>query len=556
MATLTAKHPTWIIREADWILMRHSEAGERAIKGQRMRYLAPSSMMVARSMNSPADLGWKMYDSYLSRAVYHDIVRPALDAMIGVMHSKPAKINVPKRMEPLLKRATFNGDSMDVLLQKINEAQLLTGRIGVMLDVAQDAQVDKLPYLVTYSTESIVNWDTSKVSENDGFRALQFVVLNETGMERTNGLEWQVVVKHRVLAMGDKTQDVFPGAPNGPVYCAAGVRIAESVIGDDFGVVHFGGNTLDAIPFVFIGPKDLVPEPDVPPLLPLARIALAIYRGEADYRQALYLQGQQTLVTVGAATNATDTLEVGASAEIALPIGGEAYYIGASADGLKAQADAILEDKRQAAHLGANLLETQGGAAESGDALLIRTAARTSSLTTVAKAGAAGLELLLKQAAVWVGANPDEVSVEANLEFGDRDTLAINLVQIMSAKMQGLPMADETVHWYMAQNGFTNKTFEEEKEAMQDDAPRILGGPGMPGGQLGPDGQPIEPGKPAMQPGRPLPPGAAKDNQGGTSKPGNGSRGTGGSRKPASTAPAASPSAPAKKPEKAAAKKG
>lgn len=520
MANLAAKHPTFDIRAPDWTLMRHSEAGERAIKGQRTIYLPPSTMMLTRGMQSPRQLGWQMYNSYIGRAVYHDIVRPALDAMLGVMHSKPADIKLPAKMQPMLDCVTFNGDNMQTLLQRINEKQLLTGRIGLMLDVQTGARVDGslvapngavkanggLPYIVTYEAESIGNWDTSKVNDNTGMRSLQFVVLNETGVERTNGLTWQTIVKYRVLAMGDTTQDCFPGIPNSPVYCSAGVRAREDVVGGDFQAVVFpGGATLDAIPFVLVGPKDLVPEPDQPPLLPLARIALALYRGEADYRQALYLQGQQTLVTIGAQSNnvgaqnglgegeATGNVqEVGASATLELPLGGDAKYIGASADGLAQLAASIQEDKRQAAHLGANLLETQGAAAESGDALYIRTSAKTSSLTSVAKTGAAGLELLLKGAARSIGADPDQVSVEPNLEFSDSQVQALDLVNLMTAKVAGLPMSDETAHWFMAQNGFTNKTYDEEKLAMQDDAPPPVMNRGVAGNpSLDPNAPPV-----------------------------------------------------------------
>ncbi|MBD4208505.1 hypothetical protein GUH47_21445, partial [Xanthomonas citri pv. citri] len=44
------------------------------------------------------------------------------------------------------------------------------------------------------------------------------------------------------------------------------------------------GKTLNRIPFVFINSKDIVARPDDPPLLGLVNLALAIYRGDADYR--------------------------------------------------------------------------------------------------------------------------------------------------------------------------------------------------------------------------------------------------------------------------------
>jgi hypothetical protein len=60
----------------------------------------------------------------------------------------------------------------------------------------------------------------------------------------------------------------------------------------------------------------------------MARLGLAIYRTEADYRQALYMQGQDTLV-IWAATVSRDRQQVGAFGSIELPLGGEAKFIGA-----------------------------------------------------------------------------------------------------------------------------------------------------------------------------------------------------------------------------------
>lgn len=511
---LSSKHPTYDSRFPDWKLMRDSYLGERTIKSKGLEYLPATSLMESRGMTS-GRIGFKMYEAYKMRAVYHDIVKPALEAMIGVMHRKPASIEVPPKLEKMLERITFNGEDAQTLLQRINEQQALMGRIGLMLDVATGAKANALPYVVSYSAESATNWDTNKVSDETGERALQFVVLNESGFERTQGLTWNQITRYRVLCMADKCADIFPGIEAlGPVYVAGHVKASENIGPADFKKFELAGQNLESIPFVFIGPRDLSPEPDMPQLLSLARIALAIYRGEADYRQSLFMQGQQTLVIKGAQvapsgaaidpkTPQTSNVEVGANATIDLPIGGDAKYIGADAGGLKALASAIEDDKRQAAHLGASLLDQKGNAAESGDALQIRSAARTSSLTTMAKAGAEGLRQILRSAAELVGEDPDKVKVEPNLDFGDGEVATLDLVNLMTAKMLGAPISKKTVHWWMSQKDFTPLTLDEELTAIDEEGPDDTGGtPGL-AGVPGAKPKPGDPNAPPPKPGDP-----------------------------------------------------
>lgn len=495
---LSSKHPTFDTRFPDWVLMRDSFLGERQIKHKGLAYLPATNLMETRGMTIGRP-GLKMYEAYKLRAVYHEIVKPALEAMIGVMHRKPAEIELPSSMEDMRLNCTFQGENMQTLLQRINEQQALMGRIGLMADVANGATVDKFPYIVTYSAESMFNWDTTRVSDDKGARALQFVILNESGFERTQGLTWNQVVKYRVLAMADQCDDVFPGIGQlGPRYVAGHVKQEESIPAANFQVIQMGGNDLAAIPFIFVGPRDLDPSPDAPTLLSLARIALAIYRGEADYRQALFMQGQQTLVIKGAVTAPsgselntntpqTSKVEVGASATIDLPKDGDAKYIGASADGLQALANGIDSDKRQADRLGANLLDQKGNAAESGDALAIRSAARSASLTTMAKAAAEGMEKILKACAMLKGADPDKVKVSPNLDFADQDVALKDLVDFMTAKSLGAPVSKKTIHWWMSQHEFTNQTFDDEMGEIADEGPDDVGGtPGLAGlpGQL------------------------------------------------------------------------
>lgn len=498
---LSARHPSYEAFAEDWLLMRDSYLGERRIKVQGTRYLPYTRTMEIDNASIPGSRGARNYAAYKLRAVYHELVLPALTAALGVMHCKPPKIVVPKRMEEMLKRFSFDGEDVYCLLQRVNEQQLLMGRVGLLLDIPSDAPPDALPYVVTYSAESLLNWDTTRAYAETGPRTTQFVVLNESAKERVAGLTWVDVNRYRVIAQAEQVQDVWPDLQIPAGYITGSVSKRENIGGQEFILPELGGRSLEVVPFEFCGPRDLTPEPDIPPLLALARIALAIYRGEADHREALHMQTEETLVVKGLSDDEDKAIKVGASSSIKLPAGSDydAKYIGPSGAGLSAMNESIENDKRMAEHLGGSLLTERGGDAESADALNIRKSSKTATLTSVAQTGCAAVEKMLKYAATWMGMDPEEVEVTPNIDFGDPDAVAKDLVDLMTAKMLGAPISTRSVHGWMVQKDFTQKTFEEEQEEMAEDPPTVAAapaGPGVPGAN--PFGRPKA--APAAQP--------------------------------------------------------
>ena len=202
------------------------------------------------------------------------------------------------------------------------------------------------------------------------------------------------------------------------------------------------GREFNKIPFVFINPKDIDPAPEEPPLLDLSELALTIYRGEADYRQALFMQGQDTLVVKGAEQDGEYT--IGAESVITLVNPeADAKFIGVDSRGIEEMRLASQNDQNNAAQKGGQLLDSVSRERESGDALKIRVAAKTATLTEIALTGAFGLEEILKRGAIVLGANPDEVSVTPNLDFIDDTVTGQEILAQMQAKHTGAPISSE-----------------------------------------------------------------------------------------------------------------
>jgi len=466
-------HPLYTAMLEVWKLGRDSYGGERAIKEEGTTYLPPTSGQVEDGQGSSKTPGQYAYEAYKQRAYYPDIYKEAVEAAIGIMHRKPPTIELPDALADMEENATLLGESLEMLLRKINAQQLKTGRVGLLGDIRTDG-TEVRPVIVTYNELAIRNWDDTSTTQDDV--DVRMVVLDESGYQLGTDFAWVYKNRYRVLGLVDESNEL---AVNGK-YATKLFEETEVIDGSQLEIPSIMGTPLELIPFTFINCKDLSPTPDSPPLEGLANLCLAIYRGEADYRQNLFMQGQDTLVTVGRQADPDDPVRVGAGARIDVPLGGSASYIGVNSQGLPEQRQALENDYKRAVQKSGQLLDATSRAKESGDALRIRVAAQTATLPHIAKAGAAGLEKVLKALAVWHGADPEQVVVKPNLEFTEADLNGQTLVQILTAKGLGAPVSYESIHTYMAEQGFTRQTFEEEMERINKEAPAEGTGVGSP----------------------------------------------------------------------------
>jgi len=390
---LATKHPAYNAQLEAWQKCRDCYEGEDKIKSEGAKYLPPTSGQVIDGLHI-GERGSLAYLAYKMRARFPDMFGEAVRSFVGALHFKPAVIELPSALKPLIEAATVQGESLQLLLRRINEAQLVTGRIGLLFDLPAEAVSGPvLPRIATYEAESIGNWDDGAVQE-PVIQTLNLVVLDESGQERQPDLSWQAVNRFRVLVLGDPEtnepagvyrQAVFEGEAD-PMFDPS--RLFEPVL---------RGQVLDQLPFVFINSADLLSDPITPRLLGLANQCLGIYRGEADYRQSLYMQGQDTLVTIGPTGRDKDEpTRIGAGAKIEVDLGGDAKFIGTNSSGIPEQRQAIENDKQEAAEMGGQLLDTASRQKESGEALKVRVAAQTATLKQVALTAAEGLQTLLR----------------------------------------------------------------------------------------------------------------------------------------------------------------
>lgn len=448
--------------------MRDAYRGARQVKSQGALYLPPTKAHVLDGYGKGAQqVGQLDYEAYKLRARFPNFVREAVQMAIGMMHSQPPIIKVPKALEGI---KSSKGEPLEHLLRKINTEQLITGRVGLMADLPTDPLPgEDTPYLTTYVAERAINWDDGRVEQLVP-QVLNFVILDETENQRITGFEWETKEKYRVLIIGNELENESRGK------YVQGVFEAQYYDASKLKAPTWRGRELEKIPFVFVNSCDVTSDVDDPPLLDLGDICMAIYRGEADYRQNLYMQSQDTLVTIGGAFDGTDKVRVGAGARIDLPQGADAKYIGVNSSGLQEQREALARLESRAGSMGAQTLDTTSRERESGDSLRIRVAARTADMNQVVDAGALALENMLKICAEWMDEDPTEVSVKPNKEFGEMPLTGQSMVEMATARNLGFPISAKTIHDLARKRRITAMTFEEEiaaakKEDSMEDFP-------------------------------------------------------------------------------------
>lgn len=477
--SVASKHPSYEARESDWEKLRDTRGGEDVVKAAEDTYLPATQSQIDNGYPAVDSDGWQAYQAYLTRAVFPELVQDAEERLVGAMIRKPAVFDLPDAMRDLETFCTPSGDTLQTLLTKIYTAQMVPGRQVLVADVPEPGPDGRqLPWIVEYPAESLINWVIGVAP--DGSDQLQYAVLDESGAEfDPAALRWVEETAYRVLALADAVIDT-------PMELDAG----EDAQRFPFGIFVYGetedenlpvkwipvtaaGNEpMTRIPLTVINPLDLAWDPAQSPLIGLARQALTIYRGEADYRQSLFMQGQDTLMVAGGATNEdgtpTSSRQVGSLARIDVELGGDAKYVGVNSEGLPEQRRALENDYKRAEARSGHLL-TQNNNAESGAALQVRVASRTTTLVRIALTGAAGLRQALQDCGRLMGLDEgtlDNIKVTPNLDFVENETSRV-LLELVQAKNQGAPISWETIHELMRKWDLTGLTYNEETDKIE-----------------------------------------------------------------------------------------
>lgn len=453
---ITVRHPQYDAYLPSWTLMRDAFEGEDDIKAKGETYLPTKSGIESMS----DDLAKKRaYDRYKLRAEFPDLVALTVRGAVGTMLDKSAVITLPPDLEPLRESATRDGLTIEALHRRIATEVMLMGRYGILPGICSDGN----PYLAGYVAESIINWDADAQCSAD------FVVLDESGSVRDKSTnKWSVVERYRECFVEN-------GRYMSRIWTKSESGWQSSDVVEAFDRKR---QPLAFLPMVFAGTGDLTPEPDDVPLYGLAKLAVRIYRMDADLTTSLHMTSEPTPVVSGYDDPAQAIRDgwipkgIGAATLWVLPPSGDAKFLEFNGPGIQKQEDVIQKNYDRAVMFGAQMLMDQGPAQESGEARRVRLDSQHATLKGIAMSSAAALERALKNLAVWVGANPDDVSVTPNLEFFSQTLNGADVDAIVRGWIEGAYSWQTAFERLQKGNVIPDgRTAEEERELLEQELP-------------------------------------------------------------------------------------
>lgn len=432
----TPKHPKYIIKYPEWEMARDVFAGETCIKAAGPKYLKPTYNMVQNGCGKQMDsAGQIAYDAYKMRAEFPEYLKEAVQYFRGLLWKKDMSIILPERLGYMLDQADNTDRTLFDIAKLINKGQLICGRVGILLDINDHGEF----YLATYDAEKIINWGKD------------FWVLDESDYTVQPDLSYKWVTKTRYLRI---VNGVF-------------THVVDIDGTQETYTPQYMGKPLDFIPFTIIAAEQEETMPATSPLQALVSKSLALYRLSADYKQSLFMQGQDTLVITTDAFQDVGRVAVGAGNSLILGIGSDAKYIGVNSSGLSEQRLAIEKLKSECEQMSGKLVA--GSSRESGEALAARIKSQTAMLIDIARNAAAGLEVVLRYAAEWAGLNTDDVQVVPNIEFTNNSLEGQELLALMNAKSMGAPLSLKSIHTNLLERGLTDFDYETEMEEIENE---------------------------------------------------------------------------------------
>lgn len=381
------------IMSPKWTIVRDCLAGEQAIKKKREVYL-PIPNKEDKSPENKA-----RYDAYLARASFWPVTGATCAGMLGQVFDVDPVIEIPDDVDFLKTDLTGSGVDMSQAASKALGEVLAYGRHGLLVDypdlenvTREDVQLGfARPIVAQYGPDTIINW---RVQARGAKLVLTLVVLSEMFVTKDDGFELEYGLQYRVCRCDETTG----GKYHVELWREDG---NDFVIAEEYDPLDSSGNTLEFIPFTFIGSMNNDPSPDEPPLYGIAELNVKHYRNSADYEDSVYLVGQPTPVFTGLKKDwVTDILkgrvELGARAAIPLPTGATATLLQAAPNSMVKEA---MDSKaEQMVALGAQLIQPQNVSRTLGEAKMDK-----NSQTSVLAKCTQNVSKAFTQALSWCG---------------------------------------------------------------------------------------------------------------------------------------------------------
>ncbi|NBB81651.1 MAG: DUF4055 domain-containing protein [Verrucomicrobia bacterium] len=397
-----------------WQTMRDTSAGERAVKEAGETYLPKLGGQEKGE-----------YAQYKQRASYYNATGRTIDGLTGMIFRKPPEVDVPDGLSQIMEDVTLGGLSFSGFAEGAVDEAVTVGRAGILVDFprveiggltqAEAERMNLRPFLSLYKAESIINWRTGQLGNKT---VVTQVRLRENSFEDTDEFTSDEVEQIRVLDLDDNARYRQRVYRKEELEGQRGNKYTEWVQQGDDIYPTMGGNTLDYIPFIFIGPKDTTPNVSKPPLIDLADKNLNHYRMDADYRHGLHFVALPTPYAIGLDEDEQKNIKaIGPTVFLASSNENASFgmleYTGAGLDSIE---KALANCENQMASLGARMLAPEKRAAEAAETAAIHRQGEISVLASLANAVSIALTEAMTIVAEWAGVGGDVV-VSLNTDY-------------------------------------------------------------------------------------------------------------------------------------------
>lgn len=455
---VSTTHPLYDHRVVDWELCRDCVEGQAAIYRRLLRYLPPPPGLVTGGGSSLNNFLTKRYTGdrytfYASFAEFPEIVAPTLNAIMGLIHEKLPKIELPPELSYLNDKATPDGENLQELWERVTKEIIITGR-WVGLGEIVDGQL----LACSYAAESLINWRLEPKSL--GGKPLMVVLreCNLVGGSNDPYIQTEQIT-YRVLSIDQET-----GAYSVKIFMDGSGGLTGVPIDEDNLEVYptLFGDQFDHIPIYPINALDVTFDYGPMPMLGLSRRAASIFRKSADYHRSLYYKGDPQPVIMGVDPADAPTEIGGGKLWVFTNPDSKVQYLDIDGQGIPLMAAAINDQYAKFADEAGMMFEGVATGYESGEALRRRQAMRQVTVKNIVINAAHGMEVMLRDFAKIRGADPKAVVFEPNLDFSEPLMQGQELFNILQAKVLGAPISNESIHDVMRRRQLVKSDFESE----------------------------------------------------------------------------------------------
>ena len=423
-------NPNYEILFPKWQFARDAYEGAEAIKqGPRALDYLPLTKQEAAEARA---LGRsRHYEVRRASASYENFFRPIVSDVAGFMQKNPPTIKFgavsetesPPEVRALRWYGNRYNDGLAGLKQRLNFAQVLEGRYGLLLDILCAGDGCSAQFSITeYPAAAILDGETAPFSPDTPSTA-DWILLDESArvFDRASKT-WFWKPRYRVLgldAAGDFYQTLLDSEPE-KRWLDFDLRRPPAELTRR---PMYEGRRLSFIPFTVCNVNRLGFDVwEDPPYLDVAHLAVNNYQIDSFYKTALQNHASPTLV-VANADRPDPNIALGGviwpTSRGGLPI--TASLLETSGRGLAELRAAKEFTKTALRYTSVRDLLEGAGANSSAEAIKLRTSTGTAAVASIDQTGARAIEEQLIYASIWAGATPheamDRITYEADTSY-------------------------------------------------------------------------------------------------------------------------------------------